>query len=604
MQDDGDGEPVVGDDDAHRLPAEGSGAAARDGEGHEVRQPMAPQREWFEKDYYAVLGVPSDATEKDIAARVPQARQAVPPRREPGRRGGRGALQGGLGRERRARRRREAQGVRRGPRDGRVRRRARAASAASARAGSAGGGQFRFDDGGGLGDLLGNLFGGGGGGAASAGAARRSAVRSARSAAHDLETELHLDFLDAVHGITTTVQPHVRRAVLACAAAAAPSRARSPRRARRAAARVRSRSTRARSRSRRCAPRAAAAARSSSTSARSAGSRRRGAPARGEGAHPRGVRRRPAHPREGPRRRRAATAARPATSTSSCTSRRTRSSGGRGQANLTVHGAGHVRRGRARRAGEGADARRAGHGEGAAGHAERQDGARARARASRRAKGEPGDLLVTFDVVVPPSARPTTSARRSRRWPRSCTGNPRRAPGGVSMAATESATGRSTSSRSRPSSPACTRRRCASTSARASSSRSAPRAAAAATPTATSRCCAASRSSPTKGVSLAGVRKILELEDELARAHARIRELQHALEQARDDLVDAVEAGAPRAPPRPRARRRGRSAPRRRPTDRLSRLAGPSHQLGSSDSTNVAQLCVGAARCAARGPSP
>jgi molecular chaperone DnaJ len=28
---------------------------------------MAPQREWFEKDYYAVLGVPEDASSKDIA---------------------------------------------------------------------------------------------------------------------------------------------------------------------------------------------------------------------------------------------------------------------------------------------------------------------------------------------------------------------------------------------------------------------------------------------------------------------------------------------------------------------------------------------------------
>ena len=27
---------------------------------------MAPQREWFEKDYYEVLGVPSTATEKDL----------------------------------------------------------------------------------------------------------------------------------------------------------------------------------------------------------------------------------------------------------------------------------------------------------------------------------------------------------------------------------------------------------------------------------------------------------------------------------------------------------------------------------------------------------
>ena len=28
---------------------------------------MAPQREWFDTDYYAVLGVPPDATDKDIA---------------------------------------------------------------------------------------------------------------------------------------------------------------------------------------------------------------------------------------------------------------------------------------------------------------------------------------------------------------------------------------------------------------------------------------------------------------------------------------------------------------------------------------------------------
>jgi len=45
-----------------------------------------------------------------------------------------------------------------------------------------------------------------------------------------------------------------------------------------------------------------------------------------------------------------------------------------------------------------------------------------------------------------------------------------------------------------------------------------------------------------EGVSLVGVRKILELEDELARASARIRELRHALEQAQHEAVEAVEA--------------------------------------------------------------
>jgi MerR family transcriptional regulator/heat shock protein HspR len=44
-----------------------------------------------------------------------------------------------------------------------------------------------------------------------------------------------------------------------------------------------------------------------------------------------------------------------------------------------------------------------------------------------------------------------------------------------------------------------------------------------------------------EGVSLVGVRKVLDLEDGLARAQARIRELEQALEQARRDLVAAVE---------------------------------------------------------------
>jgi MerR family transcriptional regulator/heat shock protein HspR len=45
-----------------------------------------------------------------------------------------------------------------------------------------------------------------------------------------------------------------------------------------------------------------------------------------------------------------------------------------------------------------------------------------------------------------------------------------------------------------------------------------------------------------EGVSLVGVRKILDLELELARSQARIGELQAALEQARRDLAEAVEA--------------------------------------------------------------
>jgi len=44
-----------------------------------------------------------------------------------------------------------------------------------------------------------------------------------------------------------------------------------------------------------------------------------------------------------------------------------------------------------------------------------------------------------------------------------------------------------------------------------------------------------------EGVSLVGVRKIIDLEADLARAQARIRELEQALDRARDDLVEAVQ---------------------------------------------------------------
>jgi MerR family transcriptional regulator/heat shock protein HspR len=44
-----------------------------------------------------------------------------------------------------------------------------------------------------------------------------------------------------------------------------------------------------------------------------------------------------------------------------------------------------------------------------------------------------------------------------------------------------------------------------------------------------------------EGVSLVGVRKVLELEDELARARAHNDELRRALERAGQELVDAVE---------------------------------------------------------------
>ena len=117
---------------------------------------MAPR-----PDYYKTLGVDKKATPGRDQEGLPQARAQVPPRPQPGRQGGRGALQGDLPGPRRARRPREAQAVRQRHRP--VRRRRPVGGG-----GFGGFGNFDFD-GSSIGDILSNLFGG---------AARRAAARA------------------------------------------------------------------------------------------------------------------------------------------------------------------------------------------------------------------------------------------------------------------------------------------------------------------------------------------------------------------------------------------------------------------------------------------
>jgi molecular chaperone DnaJ len=139
------------------------------------------EREWFEKDYYQVLGLTSSATDKEITRAYRKLAKQYHPDSNPGSEERFKEISGAydvLGDEAK---RKEYDEVRRlGP-------------AASGLGGQgAGGFNFQTGDFSDLGDLFGGLFGG-----------SRRQQRAQRGA--DLETALHLGFRDAVKGVTTTV---------------------------------------------------------------------------------------------------------------------------------------------------------------------------------------------------------------------------------------------------------------------------------------------------------------------------------------------------------------------------------------------------------------
>ena len=146
---------------------------------------MTAQREWFEKDYYATLGVPKDATAKDVTRAYRKLARDLHPDANPGDAAAEArfkevsAAYDVIGDEER---RAEYDQVRAmGPVGG-------------SRGGGFGGpGGFPGGAGFDLGDLFGGLFGGQGGGGHGG---RRGA---------DLETRLTLSFVEAVEGVTTSV---------------------------------------------------------------------------------------------------------------------------------------------------------------------------------------------------------------------------------------------------------------------------------------------------------------------------------------------------------------------------------------------------------------
>ena len=154
---------------------------------------MAPQREWFEKDYYQVLGVSESASKSEITKAYRKLARDSHPDQNPGDTAAEerfkeiSAAYDVLGDEAK---RKEYDEVRRmGPLGG--------------MGGGAGGpGGFRFEDVGDLGDLFGGLFNRGRGGGQPGGRARRG---TGPQRGQDLQSELHLSFEDSVAGVTTAV---------------------------------------------------------------------------------------------------------------------------------------------------------------------------------------------------------------------------------------------------------------------------------------------------------------------------------------------------------------------------------------------------------------
>jgi molecular chaperone DnaJ len=169
---------------------------------------VAVQREWLETDYYAVLGVPASASDKEVTSAYRKLAKQFHPDTNPG----------DAPAEARFKEISAAYEVL-GDKDKRkeydeVRAMAASGMGGFGRPGRGGaGGGVRFEDLGGLGDLFGGLFGRGGRGGAGAGAGRRAA--GPRRGA-DLEAELHLSFLDAVRGATSTVRVRAESSCSTC----------------------------------------------------------------------------------------------------------------------------------------------------------------------------------------------------------------------------------------------------------------------------------------------------------------------------------------------------------------------------------------------------
>ena len=158
------------------------------------------QREWFEKDYYKVLGVPEKATEAELRRAYRKLAKQHHPDAHPGSEERFKEISAAYDVLGDPDKRKEYDEVRRlGPMANPFAGAGAGAGGRPGAGGRGGGGGFNFstDDLGGMfGDLFGRMRGGGGQGAQAPTGPRRGA---------DVEAELHLSFLDATHGITTAL---------------------------------------------------------------------------------------------------------------------------------------------------------------------------------------------------------------------------------------------------------------------------------------------------------------------------------------------------------------------------------------------------------------
>lgn len=173
---------------------------------------MNPQREWFEKDYYEALGVSKTASDKEIKKAYRKLASELHPDKNPGNTVAEekfkdvSAAYDVLGDEEKRTEYDEVRSL--GP-----------VGRGGGSPGGPGGFSFNVDDmggSGGLGDLLGNMFGGGGGGRRGGSAAGVGPRRGA-----DIEAQLTVDFEDAVRGLETSLHLTADAACTTCSGSGA-----------------------------------------------------------------------------------------------------------------------------------------------------------------------------------------------------------------------------------------------------------------------------------------------------------------------------------------------------------------------------------------------